>query len=271
MDLFFNELSTSDLSGDNVVILIKQFLSVVSEAISEGFQHVRFEKGLTGVSLGYNHTLAQYCFSHSREQEVKALLSIWNQPFLVEENQIDAFLDVDDFRVRDVSCEGLACAYINSSLGVGFATPEWINLEYELDIFKGDEISQRFSVLCLSSLLHFDNPMYVNWANQMLPTPKLDRSKQIPLDKPIHLSDHHGKSVLLDFSKRLRNDPYIEEIVNSTDRNTDSDKFIVSMHEDLIEMRLVHQGGYGVIVRTTAKNRRQLEAIAKHLDERFNQ
>ena len=269
MDLFFNELSASSLSGDNVGVQVGCFIRVISSAISDGFQHVRFEKGLSGVKIGYNRTLAQYCYSHSKEQDVRTLLAIQRQPFL-EGDQVDTFLEYEDFRIRDVSCEGLACAYINKSMGVGFCTSEWTDLKYDLDLIIKGELNQRCSVLCLSSLDHFSNHLYVNWANQKLPPPKLYKSKQIPLDKHIHLSPHHGISILMEFSHRLRNDPYVEEIVNSTDRNTDSDKFIVSMHDNLIEMRLVQQGGYGIIVRTTARNRRQLEAIAKHLEERFN-
>ena len=268
MDLFFNELSAYDMS-ENASAILGVFLTVVSEAVNQGFHGVRFEKGLAGVSIGYNYSLAQYCYEHSKEQSVKTLLAIQTQPFL-EADQVDAFLIVDDFRVRDVSCEGLACAFINGSIGVGFGTKGWEGFDYKLDVYKDGIIEHTHTIGCLSSPNHFNEPLYIAWANQNLPPPELEKSKQIPLDKPIHLSEHHGMAELTEFSKKLRNDPYVEEIINSTDRNSDSCKFIASMHGNLIEMRLVRQGGFGLVVRTTAKNRRQLEAIANHLENKYN-
>ena len=269
MDLFFNELSTDGMS-EKTDVYLGIFLSVVSEAMNQGFRGVRFERGLAGVSIGYNYSLAQYCYEHSKEQCVKVLLAIQKQPFL-EADQYDAFLNVDDFRVRNVSCEGLACAFINGSVGVGFRTKEWEGFDYKLDVFKEGTIEHTYPIGCLSSLSHYNEPSYVAWANQNLPSPVLEKSKLIPIDKPIHLSEHHGKAELTEFSKKLRNDPYIEEIINSTDRFSGSSKFIVSMHDNLIEMRLVRQGGFGLVVKTTAKNRRQLEAIANHLEMKYNQ
>ena len=273
MDLFFNEISCNGLTEQDLTIYLSDFVKLVAEALRQGVQFVRFEKGLSGVELAYNQTLAQYCYRHSKEPEVKALLAFHKEPYLDKDKE-DGFLLVDDFRVRignqTISCYGLACALINNSVGIGFHTPGWEGIEYKIDIFKEGEVDSVSPVLCVSSTAHFDDPLFVEWADTYLPEAVPEKSKQIPIDKHIHLSDHHGAAELREFSEKLRKSPYVEEIVNSIDRVSDSKKFIVSMKDDIIEIRLVNEGGYGLAVRTTAKNRRQLDFIARHLEEKYS-
>ena len=62
----------------------------------------------------------------------------------------------------------------------------------------------------------------------------------------------------------------MEEVVNSIDIVPGEKRFISSFHDgNMIDIRLVKEGGFGLTIRTTARNQRQLHAIAKHLEQDY--
>lgn len=273
MDLFFNELSVSGLSSDAIADGVTLFALVVKEARQQGFGGVRFETDMRSVMLTERMSFAQYCDSCKDKQEIKALLSFQIYPYFDEAHE-DDYLKAKDFKVRidgdtTLSAYGLAAAYVNKSCGVGFASHRWSGFEYEIHIEQEDEDTVD-KVYCLSSLPHFDDPLFVKWADLNLPEPPLVRSKSIPLDKRIHLSHHHGEDTLYAFAKKIRKSPYVEEVVNSIDIVPGEKRFISSFHDgNMIDIRLVKEGGFGLTIRTTARNQRQLHAIAKHLEQDY--
>ena len=273
MDLFFNELSVSGLSESTIPDCIIKFASLVREAREQGFQNVRFETDLRRIQLSEGLSFAQYCERYARNQEVKALFSLQVYPY-IQETEEDTFLESDFYvSLNDgtkVSISGLAAASIYNSCGVGFDTSQWNNLVYSITIEKGEEVEEK-TVLCLSRQEHFEDVAFIGWAEDFLPEPNLIKSEAIPMDKKIHLSDHHGKAELQAFSKRIVMSPYVEEVVNSIDRDSYDKAFVSSLHDgNMIDIRLVNKGGFGLTVKTTARNMRQLKAIARLLEKKYS-
>lgn len=99
----------------------------------------------------------------------------------------------------------------------------------------------------------------------------LKRTTIKPQDKKIHLRDDHGKDVLMHWSKRLVNSPYVEEIINSIPFNPRTTEPIRTTTDDgLLELVLTKtDAGYGMVVKTTGKNKRETEEIARILKERY--
>lgn len=275
MDLYFNELSVSGLTEDTIYQKVVMFANVVKEARQQGFRYVRFEKDMRSIMLSHDLSFAKFCEINSKDPIIKALFSVQGYPYFTDEGGEDSFL-LNDYRVlmpdgHKESVYGLAAAVYYNSCGVSFNTIQWESLLHQVLIESGDSRKTVF-VISLSDLAHFDTKEFSDWADSSLPEPELISSKSIPMDKKISLPDHHGKEILYEFSKRLVRSPFVEEIINSIERKPKEKDFIYSLHDgNLIDIRLIRHGGIGVIVRTTAKNERQLRAIARRLEEQFGQ
>lgn len=274
MDIFFNELSVAQIAHQDVSGLVYTFALVAKEALSWGVSAIRYEDGMHAIDIGYGQSLQDYCQKHKNETAVLALLSMQRIPYIPSEDDglNKRFDKVSNFSVvvdgRKEVAFGLAGAFVSNSVGIGFNTQPWKSLHYDAEVNNGGEESV-VKIMCVSSIDHFGDGELVSWAENYLPEPALEKSKNIPADKHCHLSDHHGKEILQDFANVVLRCPYVEEVVNSSDRNSDANHFIVSMHDDLVEVRLVNRGGYGIVLRTTARNKRQLKAIAEHLEKKY--
>lgn len=273
MDLFFNECTCDGLTVDTIKEKVVQFANVVKEARKQGFQNVRYNTDMRSVELIPGVSFAQYCEQNRKNQVINTLLSLQCYPFFDKEKE-DDYLEADYYVVKiDGSIQlvyGLSAAYVYGSCGVGFETADWGNLSYTLQIRKDDK-TVHHHVLSFSSIIQFTDERFLKWADKYLPDPILAKSKTIPLEKSIHLSNHHGKDVLYDFSKRLVKCPYVEEVVCSIERKPKEKSFISSMHDgNMIDLRLIKADGLGIMVRTTAENPRQLRAIARILEEKYS-
>lgn len=276
MDIYFNELSCCNLTEDSVDSVISDFSLLVKSTHDEGIRKVRYEKNLFEIKLLNNLSLGHYCHLHQKDQSVKVILATCSYPYIKDEEDdiADAYIQKKSFKIEIDGCrhdsEGLACAFLANSIGIGLHTVNWTSLLYDL-IVCGENTEDRVPFLCLSHQSHLSDSRFESWAEQKLPPPALSCSKLDYTEKHVHISKHHGQDVLLAFAKRLIRDPYVEEVVNSIDIVPGTSKFISAYHDDIIEVRLVRQGGFGLAVRTTAHSIRQLRAIAHHLEETYYQ
>lgn len=274
MDIYFNELSCYNLTEDSIDSLISDFSLLVKSAHDEGVKKVRFGRSLYDILLFNNLSFGRYCHLHQKNQFVKALLATCSYPYITdeEENLANTSIQKKSFFIEIGGCrydsEGLACAFLANSIGIGFHSANWAPLLYELIVCE-DNSEERVTVLCISHQSHLSDIHFESWADQKLPPPVLTCSNLTYSNKQIHISKHHGRNVLLAFAKRLIHDPYIEEIVNSIDIVPGASKFISSYHDDIIEVRLVRDGGFGLALRTTARSNRELRAIALHLEDTY--
>lgn len=272
MDLFFNDSSCECLTEESIPEKIHLFASIANEAFAQGFTGIRFDKYLRDIGLLNNLSFAHYCEKNSGDQTVRAILSLAKYPYFDDARE-DAFLSAD-FQVnttdnRTVSVYGLAAAFLYDSIGIGFNTSGWDRLMYDITEIGGKE--RRGTVLCLSQSHHFSEPSYVDWAENNLPDVVLVKSKTIPMDKHCHLSDHHGTDILDKFARKLLACPYVEEVINSIERNSNTRSFIERLRDgNIIDIRLVKEGGFGLAIKTTAKTPRQLRRIAKLIEEKYS-
>lgn len=88
-----------------------------------------------------------------------------------------------------------------------------------------------------------------------------------PSDKQINLRDDHGKDILLKFSKQICNSPYVIKVINSMPFNNKLDRFIRRTYSDgKIELVLNWTDlGYGIIIQTTGRNKRETDEIGEIL------
>lgn len=101
--------------------------------------------------------------------------------------------------------------------------------------------------------------------------PHLRRSSKRPEEKSIQLRKDHGIEILKHWAKRLVNNPYVEEIVNSLPFNSRTTNSIKKVYDNgLIELVLTKtDAGYGMVVKTTGTNKKETVEIAGILLERY--
>lgn len=179
----------------------------------------------------------------------------------VEENQEEYFRY--DWKYDGDTCFGLAMSYIMDTLSLSFDAGKWKEF---VSIWRGEE---QVSVRNVSERSHVD--YYKDWFISQKNVELVETDLAYDL-KEIKLRDDHGNDKLLDFSKRLIKDPYVIGIVNSLPFNPKAKSFIHNIGENgVIECVLCWtDAGYGLVVQTTGRNRRETEKIAKILTEKYS-
>ena len=249
MDVFFNELSCDGVTEATASGIVYDFAVLVKSICEQGVHKVRYERSAFDTELYYGMSLGQYCQKHQKTQAVRALLAVHSYPYIRDEEEavVDSYLEADAFYIEVAGVrhrsEGLAAAFLSNSVGIGLHTQNWKSLKYDLIISSGGE-EKKQEVICLSLQEHLDLPEFDKWADAQLPLPVLEKTSLSPSEKSCHISKHHGMDVLDAFIKRLLRDPYVEEIVNSIDIVPDERCFISAIHHDIVEIRLVNEGGY---------------------------
>lgn len=99
-------------------------------------------------------------------------------------------------------------------------------------------------------------------------------SNQKPEEKRVHIAgDHHGKDILRPFAQKLCRCKYIEEIISSTEFHRRERNLIHAIDDNGLIKVVMHwtDDGYGLLVKTTGRNKRETEAIAKILQEQYDE
>ncbi|MCA1794668.1 MAG: hypothetical protein LC660_12520 [Desulfobacteraceae bacterium] len=171
---------------------------------------------------------------------------------------------------KSFPCYGLAAAYLYTTLGIGFASDAfWKNCDHLLEI-QGDN-KETATVYCVSTPAHFQTAAIEQW---------LESRKKIELitcplsahEKQISLRDDHGKDILLQFSKKIVQSPYVVRIVNSLPFNPSERKFIKRIRSNgNVEIVLIDTDmGLGLVIKTTGRNTRETKAISEIIQEKYS-
>ena len=276
MDLAFNELSIFPISNDKTeaYIRVDQFLSTFKRASEFDYNKIRFHLGLESIELSNNYSLNDYCSETKNRTKATLLRGLFRYPFIDENSNEENRYISNYFYLKKgeklIEPYGLAVAYLYSTLGIGFySEPFWHNCKFEL-IITG-EIENHDVVFCLSIPEHFNDSelkIFIEYSSPL----RLIETEILPEDKSIKLRDDHGKDVLLKFSKRIVQLPYVTEIINSLTYNPFDKKFIRKVFPNgNIEIVLTKTDkGLGIIVGTTGRNKRETEEISKIFEKMFN-
>jgi len=112
---------------------------------------------------------------------------------------------------------------------------------------------------------------YKNWCFTFLTNNHffLTKSDISPINKKVHLSDHHGKKELNKLCDRIKNSPYVEEMQST---NWGGKGFIRKVEATgLIEMVLYKtEKQYALKVQTTGKDLLETQAIAEILRDKYD-
>jgi hypothetical protein len=276
MDLVFNELSVLPLATDKTKAFarVDQFLLTFKHANEFEYNRIRFHTSFNSIELSKNYFIENYCSEPKNRTKATLLRGLFRFPFIDENSEEENryiqnyfYLEKGDKRIETY---GLAVAYLYSTLGIGFCSePFWNNSKFQL-ITITDEIASNDIVFCVSKPNHFDDDDLKTFIENNTPL-QLIKTNIDPKTKSINLRDDHGKDVLLKFSKKIVNSPYIIEIINSIPYNPHNNEFIRKIYPNgNIEIVLTKTDkGLGIVVKTTGRNKHETEAIADILERLF--
>lgn len=282
MELMFNELSSVPESRDTYHAdrKIVALLNCFKAAGIHGFSGIRFPVQFHEISLAAGFTIVDWIQQTDRRDLKNLLLAIRRYPFIREgdETSEDAFLK-HSFTFRNqvlfehpVACYGLAAAWLYDTLSICLSGSDFWEAN-QIPVLKTEEESGYQEVINIVNVFS-EKCFYqevVQSQVERISELRLIPSRIAPENKQINLRDDHGKDVLHHFSLRLRNNEYVDRIINSLPFNPSSKCFIRRVWPDgRIEIVLTWTDqGLGLVIQSTGQNLRQTRAIAEILAQQF--
>lgn len=273
-DMAFNELSVNPPCASKTdsykrLINLTETFKVAKEF---NFNRIRFAEAFDRIVLSLDgYTLNDFCIENRTLGILLRGLSRY--PFIDDDSKEEERFIENTFYINEndekVKTNGLAAAYLYSTIGIGFASDKyWEKLTHTL-VIEGKE-GGITTVLCASMPEHFEANEFNLWLDE---NTELEIIKSdLPYEKKkIALRDDHGKDKLLKFSKRLLKSPFVLSIINSLPFNPGQKKFIKKIYPTgNIEIVLTDTDmGLGLVVETTGRNLKETQCIAEIISTQY--
>lgn len=280
--MFYNELSDVPLSNNRYLAnqKVAKFIDCYKIALKNNFARIRFSKQFHEIEIAGGYTLANWLNETNQRNYKDLILGARTFPFIKSEDTWaeDEYLK-HHFYFENIEppivqseCMGLAAAHIYDSLSISFSgSSVWE--KNTLNITKVDDESHTASVIEITNVFSVDCignnvvKAFIERISNIFLIPSVIQ----PSEKVIKLREDHGTDVLKAFARRIRNSPYVNEIVNSLPWNRQSSNFIRRVYPTgLIEVVLYWtDDGLGMAIQTTGRNLRETEEIARILEEEY--
>ncbi|MDR2773627.1 MAG: hypothetical protein LBC19_02585 [Tannerella sp.] len=272
MEMMFNELSVMSAAdkytAQNKLAL---FAKTANRARKEGFRHIRSHYDTNQIRLAEDYTLFDWLNDKSVPKDYRDYMyGMIVLPFIkeddmeIEEHYVAAnyYFEDKDANISKTECLGLAAAYLYETLSISLSTsPMWEQYKLPVIIEEKAQVSLA-SVYNITSPASFV-PEIIDFIDEIKELTLIETAIA-PNEKSIHLSHHHGIRELQNLCDQLKNCSYVEEMCST---NWGGSTFIRKAHKDgIIEIVLFNtEKRYALSVKTTGRNLRETEAIAKIL------
>ena len=274
MEACFNDISSLPIDAISASELLGKYASVIKGVYAKGYRKIRYDKELSLIYLYDEVSIRDLCKRHPHELEYQLILSTFTQPGIDEQNEefVKKFVNTSfelptDSNGRIANC--FAYAYASNTICVGFESdPVWKQCMHSL-LVTCDETCMQLQWPCISNVNHLSSPSFLNWFEQNTPL-VLTESRINPNDKTIHITDDHGKDVLLALSARIKNNKYVEEIY-SAPYKPHYNKFIYEINPSGVITIVLTQTPQHVslTLKTTGRNLRETKAIADIIERQY--
>ena len=254
MESFFNELSLREAKLDH-----QKTITGVIDTCNE-LKKYTFSK--CRIDSSSSHSLLRM-FSRFGKNGIGLFYSMFCQPFDNGNEPIDNEYLMHNWKIGEDECQGLAYAFLNDSISISLSNEPW--LQDMIEVRKDSTpVSVRNS---FSSDISFHREWLESFTPINLVTTDIEPSK-----KQISIRDDHGKDVLLKFSKQICSSPYVVKVINSMPFNSNLTRFIRRTYSDgRIELVLNWtELGFGIIVQTTGRNKRETDRIGEILKAKYS-
>lgn len=278
---FFNDLSIYPLceTDQEVNQRIGDFVKILKFCGGFlGYKKVKFDKPAKEIELKKDYCLRDYFAKHAAGNSFGDLLvlNMLQPPCIEDDSEEEVKYATHTTKLKrdgkDVDAYGFACAYYSTGFVVGFASEDiWKNnTSFNVSVTE-DETgkSREHNVFCISQVDQFNNYDFISWAVNNLPL-SFRPSRLEYTEKRVALRDDHGKDVLMEFSKKIKKESYIIEVVNSLPFKRETQKKTNWVGEGIIEIRLLgEKNKIGIAVRTTAMNELEGAFLAADIEKKY--
>lgn len=280
MELVLNELSISMVenkfkANDTMI----EFAKTVAEGKRKGFKNIRSHFSTHDIKLADNYSMENWFndkdFLKSKDYK-DILLGMVVLPFIkeedehIEEQYINANYFYEDIEndIAKTLCVGFASAYLYDTLSISFSSSTyWHKTKFPI-IIEADGGRKTDVVYNVFSNTSFNTEEVLKQIESYGDV-VLEETKIKIADKKRHIAPHHGTKELNELCDQLELNPYVEEMRSI---NWGGTKFIrKTTKEGFIEIVLYKtQRKYALLVKTTGRNKRETDAIAEILNERYS-
>lgn len=278
---FFNDLSINPLceTDQEVDQRIGDFVKILKFCgVFLGYKKVRFDKPAKEIELKKDYYLRDYFAKYITGNNFRDLLvlNMLQPPCIEDDSEEEIKYATHTTKLKrdgkDIDAYGFACAYYSTGFVVGFASDDFWknNTSFTVSVTEDESgKSREHSVFCISQVEQFNTCGFISWAINNLPLSFRSSGLEYAAKK-VSLRDDHGKDVLLEFSKKIKKEPYIIEVVNSLPFKRDTQKKTNWVGDGIIEVRLLGvKYKIGIAVRTTARNEIEGAYLAADIEKKY--
>jgi hypothetical protein len=279
IDLRFNELSAKPLFDDKFIAHTKmmEFAKTANVAKNMKIKHIKSDYSTSEIDIAENYSMHDWLFDKyfsAENRNVRDFLQTMIIPHYIDDDKTDKFLSCDYFFEDNANgivkqkCIGLASAYLYDALCISMQNGDsWLKNKLTILVEEDDEASIEdtvWNVYSSDCFLNEEIIALIEKANNVQP----DKTKIPPEEKNAHFTDHHGKSELEHFWKKLVINPYV---VSAKSTYWGGNKFIRNVEKTgIIEIVLVNtERRYAMLLQTTGRTYNETEYIAKILEKDY--
>lgn len=273
MEACFNDISLP-IDAIRASELLETYASVIKGIYVKGYHKIRYDKELSLIYLYNEVSIRDLCKRHPHELGYQLILSTFTQPCINEQNEefVKKFVNTSfklptDSKGHIANC--FAYAYASNTICVGFESDSaWKQCMHSINV-TCDKTCIQLQWPCISNVNHLSSPAFLNWIEQNTPL-VLTESKINPNNKTIHITDDHGRDVLLAFSAKIKYNKYVEEIYSAPYKPYHN-KFIYEINPSgVITIVLVQTPQHlSLTLKTTGRNLRETKAIADIIERQY--
>lgn len=271
----FNELSFLDKDdNEDSFLIFSNFANTIKALKAKGFNGIRYEHGITSLTKENLRNIFNLRNDPKGRILFDLILATARNPYLDSDTEAEERYINDDFEVKvnETWCEGqgFTAAYLLDTIVISLCTHhKWEDPSYVVRNTKDkQDVGHVLNVVTSESLETEAFQLFVEERTPLNP----ERCNILPEKKLCKFRNDHGSDKLILLWNRLRNCEFIISAINSLEFNPNGKEFIEKCFDDgKIHIRLVESdAGYGMVIQTTGKNKRETIAIGKFIMQKYS-
>ena len=266
----FNELSFLDKDEkEDSFLLFSNYAKTIKALTTKGFKGVRYEYGIASLTEGNLRNVFELKDNPNGRIFFEYIISTARTPYIDPDTQAEERYINEDFEINvdDVWCvgQGFTAAYLLDTIVISLCThPKWEDSSYEIRNIQDEK--NKGLVLNVNRLESLETDAINLFIEQRTPL-NLEKCNILPQKKSHKFREDHGSDKLELLWNRLCNCDFIVSAINSLEFNPNGKEVIEKCFDDgKIYIRLVDSdAGYGMVIQTTGKNKRETTAIGEEI------
>lgn len=266
----FNELSMLDKDNkEDTFALFSNYAKTIKALTEKGFKGIRYEHGIASLSDENQRNVFDLKNNPMGRILFETIISTARNPYIDPDTEAEERYINEDYKVKIDGTwhtgEGFTAAYLLDTIVISLCThPKWEDSSYEIRNIQDEK--KKGHVLNVNRLESLETDAIHLFIEQRTPL-NLEKCNILPQNKSCKFRNDHGNDKLKSLWNRLCNCDFIVSAINSLEFNPNGKEVIEKCFDDgKIYIRLVDSdAGYGMVIQTTGKNKRETTAIGEEI------